>query len=89
MVLPTTKGHTRADITLKAKWDELIQARVRVAVARRKLIDADIQYLVDLDELQSSGHVWTNMDRTTMERYRLQFQIIDLDSDGLIDYKEL
>ena len=88
-VLPTTKCHTRAEVTLKAKWDELIQARIQVNLARRKLIDADMQYLVDLDELQSSGHVWRNTDRTTMEKYRLQFQIIDLDGDNLINYKEL
>lgn len=32
---------------------------------------------------------WPKMDEDAIDSYRLQFRIIDLNEDGLIDFKEL
>lgn len=84
--IPPARGHvkTQYDIVQRSKWDKLIQARIRVAAARRKFNDASILY--GEDKLRSSR---PDLKATTIESYRLQFRIIDLNGDGLIDFKEL
>ena len=32
---------------------------------------------------------WKNWDEETIDGFRVQFQVIDLNQDGLIDFKEL
>ena len=68
----------------KARWNTLIQARIRVETARRKFSDASTLHSTVTPLTDVPG--WRD---ATIESYRLQFRIIDLNGDGLIDYKEM
>lgn len=97
--LPTNTGRPEDEIPLqstghfcgtgyaeiqKARWNKLIQARERVEIARRKFSDASTLHSTDTPLTDIPG--WKD---ATIESYRLQFRIIDLNRDGLIDYKEM
>ena len=81
-----TEGHARTgyEEVQQAKWNRLIQARIRVQNARRKFSDASTLHSAATPLTDIPG--WKD---ATIESYRLQFRIIDLNGDGLIDYKEM
>ena len=74
-------GHTEY---LQAKWAKLIQARIRVENARRRFSDASTLHSTVTPLADIPG--WKD---ATIESFRLQFRLIDLNRDGLIDYKEM
>lgn len=86
--IPPARGRVKTEynIAQQSKWNRLIQARIRVAAARRKFNDANILY-GGADK--PSGSSRPDLKATAIESYRLQFRIIDLNGDGLIDFKEL
>lgn len=66
------------------KWNTLIQGRIRVEEARRKFSHASTIHSSSTPHINVPG--WED---ATIETYRLQFRIIDLNGDGLIDFKEM
>ena len=79
----TFSGSEYAELQ-QTRWNNLIQARMRVENARRKFSDASTLHSTVKPLTDIPG--WKD---ATIESYRLQFRIIDLNRDGLIDYKEM
>lgn len=85
--IPQSRNHSTGAEYAKvqqARWNDLIQARQRVEIARRKFSDASTLHSTVTPRTDVPG--WRD---ATIESYRLQFRIIDLNGDGLIDYKEM
>ena len=68
----------------QAKWNKFIQARIRVEEAKKKFSDASKLHSTAGPLAEVPG--WKD---ATIESFRLQFRIIDLNGDGLIDFKEM
>ena len=69
----------------QARWNSLIQARIRVEEARQKFSDASTLHS-NVAPALTDVPGWKD---ATIESYRLQFRIIDLNGDGLIDFTEM
>lgn len=83
-ILPENLGMT-CDVNYTSAqqpmWDKLTEARLRVTEAKLKFKNIDTKTLN-----QKLSNKW---DEQTIDTYRLQFRVIDLNEDGLIDFKEL
>ena len=82
--VPHFTGTGYAEIQ-QARWNSLIQARIRVEEARQKFSDASTLHS-NVAPALTGVPGWKD---ATIESYRLQFRIIDLNGDGLIDFKEM
>ncbi|XP_064392373.1 uncharacterized protein LOC135340017 [Halichondria panicea] len=69
-------------------YQEVQQPRwIKLAKERLRMIEAkDIFTKCRTKELNKR---WPKWDEATLDNYKLQFRIIDLNEDGLIDFKEL